>query len=376
MSKYLTLLSYMLIALFLTNCASGPSSVEFTSAKTKARSERNLKDAEMYAIKALSIETHAQDAQVPYFLATEIYKPQKKWGKVIEMFDEAINRDPEAMLLQPLMYDNKPITRMQDQISIYYENELWFILFNQAIKAYDNDSSDPEIIRLLELAMYIDPSNVKSYILLATTYDSNKKIDESKNIVNRALDISGIKGGDKANLCGIMAELYKQEENYTEAISSYQQAYDFYEELDEEEGMMSAMVAILSLNLLLEDWMESIQWAEKIYEDFYLINEDNEMDILFNISLAYNNAASSFYNTAGTVFNSDNPKRSELQESMNNYNIAYEYFDMARDYFMELEDMGSDNGASMAIQVKGYMDLIDETQVPFVQKQLDSLNSN
>ena len=69
MSKYLTLFSYMLIALFLTNCASGPSSVEFTSAKTKARSERNLKDAEMYAIKALSIETHAQDAQVPYFLA-------------------------------------------------------------------------------------------------------------------------------------------------------------------------------------------------------------------------------------------------------------------------------------------------------------------
>jgi len=376
MSKYLTLFTYMLIALFLTNCASGPSSVEFTSAKTKARSERNLKDAEMYAIKALSIETHAQDAQVPYFLATEIYKPQKKWGKVIEMFDEAMNRDPEAMLLQPLMYNNKPITRMQDQITIYYENELWFILFNQAIKAYDNDSSDPEIIRLLELAMYIDPSNVKSYILLATTYDSNKKIDESKNIVNRALDISGIKGGDKANLCGIMAELYKQEENYTEAISSYQQAYDFYEELDDEEGMMSAMVAILSLNLLLEDWMQSIQWAEKIYEDFYLINEDNEMDILFNISLAYNNAASSFYNKAGNVFNSDNPKRSELQESMNNYNIAYEYFDMARDYFMELEDMGSDNGASMAIQVKGYMDLIDETQVPFVQKQLDSLNSN
>ena len=134
----------------------------------------------MYAIKALSIETHAQDAQVPYFLATEIYKPQKKWDKVIEMFDEAMKRDPEAMLLQPLMYDNKPITRMQDQISIYYENELWFILFNQAIKAYENDASDPEIIRLLELSMYIDPSNVKSYILLATTYDSNKKIDESK----------------------------------------------------------------------------------------------------------------------------------------------------------------------------------------------------
>ena len=98
------------------------SSVEFTSAKTKARSERNLKDAESYALQALSLEAHAQDAQVPYFLATEIYKPQKNWNKVIEMFDEAMKRDPEAMLLQPLMYDNKPIYKMQDQINIYYKN--------------------------------------------------------------------------------------------------------------------------------------------------------------------------------------------------------------------------------------------------------------
>ena len=79
MSKYLTVFSYILIALFLTNCASGPSSVEFTSAKTKARSERNLKEAEKYALQAMEIEIHQNDAEVPYFIATEIYKPQKKW---------------------------------------------------------------------------------------------------------------------------------------------------------------------------------------------------------------------------------------------------------------------------------------------------------
>ena len=59
---------------------------------------------------------------------------------------------------------------------------------------------------------------------------------------------------------------------------------------------LSSMVGILGLNLLLEDWLKSIQWAEKIYEDFYLVSEENEIDILFNISLAYNNAASSYYN--------------------------------------------------------------------------------
>jgi len=374
MLKYLTIFSYMLIALFLTNCASGPSSVEFTSAKTKARSERNLKDAENYALQALSLEAHAQDAQVPYFLATEIYKPQKNWTKLIEMFDEAMKRDSEAMLLQPLMYNDKPIYKMQDQINIYYKNELWFILFNKAVKMYEDDLTDPEIIKLLELAMYVDPNNVKAYILLATTYNINDNLNAAKELINNALKLESLQMEEKARLCSILAEFYKQENNYSEGIDSYMQAYDFYKSIDDIDGLMSSMVGILGLNLLLEDWLKSIQWAEKIYEDFYLVSEENEIDILFNISLAYNNAASSYYNVAGEVFNSDNPTRAALQESMNNYNIAFEYFDIARDFFMELEDMGSENGASMAIQVKDYMDLIEDTQIPFVQKQLDSIN--
>ena len=374
MLKYLTIFSYILIALFLTNCASGPSSVEFTSAKTKARSERNLKDAENYALQALSLEAHAQDAQVPYFLATEIYKPQKNWTKVVEMFDEAMKRDSEAMLLQPLMYNNEPIYKMQDQINIYYKNELWFILFNKAVKMYEDDLTDPEIINLLELAMYVDPNNVKAYILLATTYNINENLNAAKELINNALKLESLEVEEKARLCSILAEFYKQENNYSDGIDSYMQAYDFYKSIDDTDGLMSSMVGILGLNLLLEDWLKSIQWAEKIYEDFYLVSEENEIDILFNISLAYNNAASSYYNIAGEVFNSDNPTRAALQESMNNYNIAFEYFDIARDFFMELEDMGSENGASMAVQVKDYMDLIEDTQIPFVQKQLDSIN--
>ena len=374
MLKYLTIFSYILIALLLTNCASGPSSVEFTSAKTKARSERNLKDAENYALQALSLEAHAQDAQVPYFLATEIYKPQKNWTKVVEMFDEAMKRDSEAMLLQPLMYNNEPIYKMQDQINIYYKNELWFILFNKAVKMYEDDLTDPEIINLLELAMYVDPNNVKAYILLATTYNINENLNAAKELINNALKLESLEVEEKARLCSILAEFYKQEHNYSDGIDSYMQAYDFYKSIDDTDGVMSSMVGILGLNLLLEDWLKSIQWAEKIYEDFYLVSEENEIDILFNISLAYNNAASSYYNIAGEVFNSDNPTRAALQESMNNYNIAFEYFDIARDFFMELEDMGSENGASMAIQVKDYMDLIEDTQIPFVQKQLDSIN--
>jgi tetratricopeptide (TPR) repeat protein len=385
MSKYLTVFSYILIALFLTNCASGPSSVEFTSAKTKARSERNLKEAEKYALQAMEIEIHQNDAEVPYFIATEIYKPQKKWAQMSEMLDEAMRRNPEQKLKEP-KYLTKPenITRENFNESIAYtigeavvayRKELWVTVYNESITKFNNGDNNAAI-ELLILTIDLDPNNVKSYVTLSKAYRLNNELDLSKNIIDRGLDLNDIKSDEKAELHIIKAEILKLGENYVGAIGNYTQAYEFHATLDDQSGMMSAMVAILSLNLLLEDWMESIQWAEKIYEDFYLVNEDNEMDILFNISLAYNNAASSYYNLAGKVFNSDNPNRSELQESKNNYNIAYEYFDMARDYFIELEDMGSDNGASMAITVKDYMDLIDEIQVPFVQKQLDSLNSN
>ena len=101
MLKYFTLISYSIIALFVWSCASGPSSIEFTSAKTKARSERNLKEAEKYALQAMELEVHQNDAEVPYFIAIEIYKPQKKWVQMSEMLDEAMRRNPEQKLKEP-----------------------------------------------------------------------------------------------------------------------------------------------------------------------------------------------------------------------------------------------------------------------------------
>ena len=164
-------------------------------------SPRNLKEAEKYALEALVLEAHQQDAQVPYFLATVVYKPQKYWGKVIEMFDEAMKRDPEAMLSQPYQYEGRIITKMQEQITIYYISELWYILYNQAVKDYDENSTDVEIIELLELAMHVNPNNINTYVLLSKTYDSNEQPDLSKDIINKALKVDSITLSEKANLC-------------------------------------------------------------------------------------------------------------------------------------------------------------------------------
>ena len=77
-------LNIIIASLFLLPaCAPATSSsMEFRSAKSAARAEKNLKKAEEWGIKALDMEIHATDALVPYFLAIEIYLPQNNYKKM------------------------------------------------------------------------------------------------------------------------------------------------------------------------------------------------------------------------------------------------------------------------------------------------------
>jgi len=378
MLKYFTLISYSAIALFVWSCASGPSSIEFTSAKTKARSERNLKEAEKYALQAMELEVHQNDAEVPYFIATEIYKPQKKWVQMSEMLDEAMRRNPEQKLKEPkYLVDTENITRENYKESIAYtigeavlayRKELWVSLYNESITKFNNGNND-EAIELLRLTIDLDPNNVKSYVTLSKAYRLNDQLDLSKNTIDLGLDLNKIESDQKAELHIIKAEIFKQRGEYVAAISNYTQAYN-------ETKSMHSMIELLNLNLLSENWPESIQWAEKIYEDLYLIDEVHATDVLFNIALAYRETASRYYNLGIKVIeqlNEETPlSRSELQECINNYNIALEYFDQSRDFFLEAEDMGSYDASSRAAQIKQYMRSIEDDLIPLIQNQMDS----
>ena len=128
-----------LCMLFLWDCSTSTvaRSMEFTSAKTSARSEKNLKKAEEFGLKALVMEAHANDASVPYFLAIEIYKPQRKWTKMAEMLDEAIKRNPTQKLDKPIILDKNNINKDNvlttiEQAVEAYRKELWVNLYNGA----------------------------------------------------------------------------------------------------------------------------------------------------------------------------------------------------------------------------------------------------
>ena len=69
-----------MVLLLLFGCAS--TTMEFTSAKTYVRTDKDLRKGEEWALKALNIPSDSANALVPYFLATEIYKPQEEWEKM------------------------------------------------------------------------------------------------------------------------------------------------------------------------------------------------------------------------------------------------------------------------------------------------------
>ena len=107
--------------LFLFACSGGGSSVEYRSATTYARLEKDLKAAEEWGLKALEIQPN--NAMVAYFLAVEVYRPMKKEKKVAQMFTEALNRTEGLVLDEPFKVGGEYINNVHEAIKLEGQNE-------------------------------------------------------------------------------------------------------------------------------------------------------------------------------------------------------------------------------------------------------------
>ena len=133
------LLNKVWVILFVLFLGCGSATMEFTSAKSATRAEKDLKRGEEWGLKALDIETDQDNALVPYFLATEIYKPQERWAEMADMLDEAIRRNSQQKLENPIVLDSENITKENILFTIEqgvnaYREETWTLLYNNAIE--------------------------------------------------------------------------------------------------------------------------------------------------------------------------------------------------------------------------------------------------
>ena len=366
-----------LCMLFLWNCSTSTvaRSMEFTSAKTSARSEKNLKKAEEFGLKALVMEAHANDASVPYFLAIEIYKPQRKWTKMAEMLDEAMKRNPTQKLDKPIVLDKNNINKDNvlttiEQAVGAYRKELWVNLYNSALSLYEKGNLE-QAMEQFHIALDVDPSNIATYIVLAKFNKENGDLEAALNIIGSGLQLESMTPESKTELYLIEAEINKEQENYDGALAIYEKAYN-------ENVSITSILAILEINLVTENYLEAIEWGSRAMENRAKLDRAYFGHLLYNIGLAYRGAGSIYYDKAANIINMINEGEdvglSLKTEGLNNLKLSKENFSTARDYFLDADVEEMEDASPREKQMKAIIKEINYVYIPFFEKYNPTLN--
>ena len=358
------------------------TTMEYRSAKTAARSERDLDRAETLALKALDMKEHANDGRVAYFLAIEIYKPRKNWEEMNKMLDIAISRNPEQSLERPFKLDNGTVIKtIADAVPIYKE-QIWINFFNQTVELINVERFDEalEKINLAKLVLEKVDNYLTSSLLYLDLSQNNKILSESEKqnlillfqeakagndmarydlIKNYSLDINAftlesfeIALNDFNNykkqeymmaaktdiekalelepnnerVLQIAAEFAQRDNNFEKALEYYNKA------LDTVIDKTDIITQLIYINVELEEYDTAIELSD----DLLTINLDNP-DVYFNMGVIYQRLASDFYEKGSNQFNeiAETPTSSNLQSGYDNFNRALEFAQFSMDYFMD-----------------------------------------
>ena len=368
---------FSICILFLWNCSTTAiaRSMEFTTAKTSARSEKNLKKAEEFGVKALSMEVHASDASVPYFLAIEIYKPQRKWVEMAQMLEEAMARNPIQKLDKPIILDKNNINKDNvlttiEQAVGAYRKELWVNLYNGALSLYEKGNLEGAMEQF-HMALDVDPMNLTTYIALAKFNKENGNLEAAVNVINLGLKLENINIEEKTELYLIDAEIDKEQQNYTAALSKYKSVYN-------ETVSITSILSILEINLVIENYLEAIEWGERAMGNRAKLDPSYFGYLLYNIGLAYRGSGSQYYDKAADIINMINEGKeiglSLKTEGLNNLNLSKENFSTARDYFLDADVEEMEDAGPREKQMKNIIKEINNVYIPFFESYNPTLN--
>jgi tetratricopeptide (TPR) repeat protein len=354
MKRIMIITSLILASAFFVNCAT--SSMEFTTAKTALRSERNLQKAEEWFIKALDVEP--ENALIPYILATEIYRPQKKWAKMADMLTEAMERNPNQKLERPFMMDNKPIITIEDGVLSYRKQE-WVSIFNKGIELFQAQKMD-EAIEKLSLAMKLDPSNPETYSTLGMIFTLTEDYDKAQKMAYLGLQLDP----NHSKLLKLSGDIAINDKDFTNAIELYKRAID-----------SSDNVSASLIKLLIYTYIDIGEYQSAIDYSLDLISKNpDEADAYFNVGVMYQRLGANLYNPAIEEFNTQSETRNleSLTKILTDLKQAKSYFSEARDYFLEASDLEiEDSGAyDAAKNMKENVKQLDTIFIPSVQDML------
>lgn len=359
-NKILFLL-FSIAILTITGCVS--SSMEYRSATTAARSEKNLKKAEEWGLKALAIEADSSNAHIPYFLAIEVYKPKKNWVKMAEMLDEAVRRNPTQQLERPIVIDRDNIfLTIEEGVKTYREEE-WSKLYNLSVEYFQKDEFELAI-QNLEIAIKMDPSRGESYGTLAALHLQKENPYKAKEIA-----LVGSKNAPRYSLnYQVLADIAIKAENLDEAEKYYETAI---ENTDAPGPIMRQLI------FLYIDKGETQRAIE--YSDVLLNKYPNDPDLYFNIGVLFQRLALEAFDPARELYLAlpNVPTLDDVKPVFDRFSNSRKYAYNARDYFLQASDLeieGDGSSGRAAIEMRKLMKQIDEIFVPSIREIARSQN--
>ena len=346
----------ILYFLFLTGCAS--ESMEFTTAKTALRSEKDFVRAEEWLKKALKADT--TDAMVAYVYATEILKPQKRYKKMASMLDLAEKRNPLQQLETPFMWEEKPVLTIKDGVQAYKEQE-WTVVYNSAIDYYQNNDLD-KAIDLLETALLFLPNDGSTYGTLGALYIEKKDYDRAGESIGTGLKLDP----NNITLLEIASTYYIQTKDLNKAEKTLIKALN----LSKNPGNILRQLVFVQIDL--EKYESAIEYSLQALRDF-----PNDPDIYYNVAVLYQKMGIIRFDSAREKYlkisNVENKNENDLEKIYTDFKESRTFFVDSKDYFLTVTDLNPNDDVSYDAvkEIKKMLKQLDELFIPSVRDMIE-----
>tara|TARA_B100000945_G_C20380671_1_gene597069 strand:+ start:245 stop:1363 length:1119 start_codon:yes stop_codon:yes gene_type:complete len=296
--KVFTLL--IVIYLFIYGCSAG--SLEYTTGITCIKTENDLACGEENLLLSPEITSDSTNALAPYQLAKLIYYKQERWVEMNKFFILAEQRNPGALLAEPLVLEDKVIKNVGDAIKLYRQNALSKIVnsyldekeaFEKIKNTIDKSLANEKFekiksigIKKLNLAIQISPTVPGPYMLLSDIYKS-----ELDNVMAIKILNNGILNNPTDWLLHYtLAELHQSNGDMLMALTSCQSAID---------AGAPPNVYYLLFNIYFD--LKKIEKAKEV-SNILLENFQDQPEILsvayYNRGILFNNIGTEFYQSA------------------------------------------------------------------------------
>jgi len=425
--RKLSILLSIYTLLLLTGCAS--TCMEYRSATTAARSEKNLKRAEEWGIKALESPEcdPANDAQAPYFLAIEVYLKQKNYIKMAEMLNIAEKRNSDQLLEIPFKLGDTPVTTIGEGV-LAYRNQEWSKLYNKVVDLIQRDKIESAKEKI-EIAILFHPTKGENYSTLAAIYLEKQDMDAALITANRGLeadDTNSMLHQLKADILlqgdsntPLLDEQYKNElillfksakegndvsnydliKNFGLDIANYS-LEEFVMKLDElSEDSDPEKPNLVTMKIAEESYLKAIEYSDApgpimrkllfVYIDMgdnqkaidysneLLDKYPNDADLYYNVGVLYQRLTVEMFDPTRELFlNTDENSSSEsINKIFESFKTSRKYAYNSKDYFLQASDLELDENLSTyeaVEEMSKLMKQIDELFIPSIRETAKS----